>query len=267
MDSSHLLVEVLGQPVHLVVVLVVLGPQLDLGDRLVSEAVAHHERGVPGGIAQVQQPPLGQHDDRAARVAKGPQVDLRLDVDPCRPGALQPGHVDLVVEVADISQDRVVLHRLNVLEHDDVFVAGRGYDDVGVPDGLLDGDHVEALHHGLQRVDRVDLGDGDPRSLALHRLRTALTDVAVAADEDLLTADQRVGAAVDAVDQGVPSAVLVVEFGLGHRVVDVDRREGQIPGRGELVEPQHAGGGLLGDALDRLGYLGPLVLVGLEAGP
>lgn len=80
------------------------------------------------------------------------------------PRALQPGHVDLVVEVADISQDRVVLHRLNVLEHDDVFVAGRGYDDVGVPDGLLDGDHVEALHHGLQRVDRVDLGDGDPRS-------------------------------------------------------------------------------------------------------
>ncbi len=31
------------------------------------------------------------------------------------------------------------------------------------------------------------------------------------------TADQRVGAAVDAVDQGVPSAVLLAHLGLGHR--------------------------------------------------
>ena len=35
--------------------------------------------------------------------------------------------------------------------------------------------------------------------------------------------------------------------------------------RGELVQPQHAGGGLLGDALDGFGDLGPLGLVGLEA--
>ena len=133
------------------------------------------------------------------------------------------------------------------------------------PIAVLDGHDVEALHQRLQRVDRVDLGDADPGALALHRLRAALTDVAVTADQHGLAADQGVGATVDAVDQRVPSAVLVVELGLGHRVVDVDRREGQVTGRRELVEPQHAGGGLLGDALDRLGDLGPLVLVGLQA--
>lgn len=36
------------------------------------------------------------------------------------------------------------------------------------------------------------------------------------------------------------------------------------PHGGELVQAQHARGGLLGDALNRFGDLGPLVLVGLE---
>ena len=62
-----------------------------------------------------------------------------------------------------------------------------------------------------------------------QRLGAALADVAVATDQHLLAADQHVGAAVDAVDQRVPGAVLVVELALGDRVVDVDRRERQSP--------------------------------------
>ena len=52
------------------------------------------------------------------------------------------------------------------VEGDDVLVAGRGDDDVGLADGLLDGRDVEAVHQRLQRVDRVDLGDRDARALA-----------------------------------------------------------------------------------------------------
>ena len=90
----------------------------------------------------------------------------------------------------------------------------------------------------------------DPGALAAQRLGAALADVAVAADDRDLAADQHVGGPVDAVDQRVPAAVLVVELRLGHRVVDVDRREQQRAGRGHLVQPVHAGGGLLGDAAD-----------------
>ena len=179
--------------------------------------------------------------------------------------ALQAGHLDLVVEVTDVAQDRLVLHRLHVLEGDDALVAGGGDDDVRPADGLFDGLDLEAVHQRLQRVDRVDLGDRDAGALRLERLGAALADVAVATDQRGLAADQDVGAAVDAVDQRVAGAVLVVELALGDRVVDVDGRERQLTGGGELVQPQHAGGGLLGDALDRLGDLGPLGLVGLEA--
>src|SRR5690606_10972500 len=63
--------------------------------------------------------------------------------------------------------------------------------------------------------------------------------------------------AVQAVDDGVAAAVLVVELRLGDGVVDVDRREGERAGPGHLVEAVDAGGGLLGDALDAGGGLGP----------
>jgi hypothetical protein len=41
-------------------------------------------------------------------------------------------HLDLVVEVADVADDRLVLHPLHVLERDDVLVARRRDEDVGV---------------------------------------------------------------------------------------------------------------------------------------
>ena len=128
------------------------------------------------------------------------------------------------------------------------------------PMRLFDRLDLEAVHQRLQRVDRVDLGDRDAGALRLERLGAALADVAVATDQRGLAADQDVGAAVDAVDQRVPGAVLVVELALGDRVVDVDGRERQLTGGGELVQPQHTGGGLLGDALTDSAILVHLVL-------
>src|SRR3954447_21312351 len=145
-QPGHLLVEVLGQDVDLLGVLVVLGEQLDLGDRLVRERVRHHEQRVAGGVAEVEQPALGEHDDRVA-VREAPLVHLRLDL-----GALdavelgQPGHVDLVVEVADVADDRLVLHARHLLGGDDVLVARRRDEDVGGLDHVFEAGHLVALH-------------------------------------------------------------------------------------------------------------------------
>ena len=95
-------------------------------------------------------------------------------------------------------------------------------------DDVLERADLVALHRGLQRADRVDLGDDDAGALAAQRLGAALADVAVAADDGDLAGDHHVGRAVDAVDQRVAAAVEVVELGLGDRVVDVDRREQQL---------------------------------------
>src|SRR3954467_12653092 len=209
-QPRHLLVEVLGQDVDALVVLRLLGEQLDLRDRLVREGVRHHERRVAGRVAEVQQPAFGEHDDRVP-VGEAPLVDLRLDL-----GALDPlelaeaGHVDLVVEVADVAHDRLVLHARHVLGGDHVPVAGGGDEDVPRLDDVVQARHLVALHRRLQRADRVDLGDDDPRALAAERLRAALADVAVAEDDGDLAADHHVGRTVDAVDQRAPPALDVV---------------------------------------------------------
>eukprot|EP00951_Prasinocladus_malaysianus_P036621 scaffold387188_cov48-Prasinocladus_malaysianus.AAC.1 len=70
-----------------------------------------------------------------------------------------PGHVDFVVEVADVADDGVVLHLGHVLGHDDVFVAGGGDEDVGVGYALVEGDDLVAVHAGLEGTDGIDLGD------------------------------------------------------------------------------------------------------------
>ena len=101
---------------------------------------------------------------------------------------------------------------LEVLDRDDVEVAGRGDEDVGGLDDRLEALDLVAVHRGLQRADGVDLGDDDAGALAAQRLRGALADVAVAADDGDLAADHHVGGAVEAVDQRVAAAVLVVEL-------------------------------------------------------
>jgi hypothetical protein len=62
-------------------------------------------------------------------------VDLFLDVGPLV--VLQRGDLNFVVEVADVADDRHVLHLAHVLDADDVLVAGGGDEDVGGRDARL----------------------------------------------------------------------------------------------------------------------------------
>src|SRR5579875_2281759 len=141
-QARDLLVELLGErvdPVGPVAAVLVVSEQLDLRERLVGERVRHHEARMPGRVAEVEQPALGEHEDRVA-VREAPLVDLRLDVDSLDPGGRgQSGHVDLVVEMADVADDRLVLHPRHVLGGDDADVAGGGDEDVRPLDVVLDG--------------------------------------------------------------------------------------------------------------------------------
>ena len=95
-------------------VLVLLGrllvPELELGDDLVGERARHDERRVSGGAAEVEQASLSEDDDSVAG-GEDELVNLGLDVDALDSLVLQDSsHVDLVVEVTDVTDDGVVLH-------------------------------------------------------------------------------------------------------------------------------------------------------------
>ena len=266
MKAGHFLIEVLGQGIHVDRVLLGLREQLDLRQHLVGEGVAHHEAGVPGGVSEVEQPPLGQDDDRLA-VVEGPLVHLRLDLLDLHTVDLREArHVDLVVEVADVAEDRLVLHLLHLLGRHDVDAAGGGDYEVCDVEHVVECRDLVAVHRRLQSADRVDLGDDDAGALTAQGLGAPLADVPVAADDSDLPADQDVGGPVDSVDQRVPATVLVVELALGHGVVDVDGGEQQAALAHHLVEAVHTGGGLLRHALDAVGDRRPHLRVLREGG-
>ncbi|RAO56445.1 hypothetical protein LUPAC06_03656 [Micromonospora saelicesensis] len=154
-----------------------------------------------------------------------------------------------------------MLHPRHVLIGDHAEAAGGGHEDVRGLDHVVDGRDLVAVHRRLEGADRIHLGHDDPRTLTTQTLGAALADVAVAEHHGDLPADQHIGGPVDPVDQRMPAAVLVVELALGHRVVHVDRREQQVPCLLHLVQPVHAGRGLLGHPLDPGGDPRPAAVV------
>ena len=157
-QASHHLIEMLGQHVHLLGVLIALGEQLDLSQHLVGEGVAHHKAGVAGGAAQVHQAAFRQQDDLVA-AGQGDVIHLRLDVLPLV--LLEGGDIDLIIEVADVADDGLILHLHQVLVADHLVVAGGGHKDVHLLDHVFKTNHAVALHGRLQRADRVHFGNAD----------------------------------------------------------------------------------------------------------
>jgi WD40 repeat protein len=146
MEGGDLFVEVLGQYVDLVLVLAVVSPQLDLRQHLVGERRTHYKAWVARCTAEIDEAPLGQHDQPLA-IGKDHFVDLRLDL---LPGIVaQRVDLDLAVEMADVADDRAVLHMPHVVDRDYVDVAGRGDKDVALRGGLVHRRDLIALHRRL----------------------------------------------------------------------------------------------------------------------
>src|ERR1051325_9333158 len=221
-QARDFFVELLGQAINRDFVGVLVLPQIHLREDLVGERVRHHEARMTGSATEVHETAFGEHENRVA-VREHVFVVLRLDVDLLDPlRGVQTVHLNLVVEVADVTHDRLVLHLLHVLEGDDVAVAGRGDVNVRGAERALDGVHFKTLHRRLERVDGIDLGDHDASAEAAQRMRRAFADVAVTANASDLPSDHYVGGALDAVGERFAAAVKIVELRLRDRVVHVD---------------------------------------------
>ncbi len=113
---------------------------------------------MPGAAAQVHQPALGQQD-QALAVREDHVVDLRLDVLPLV--LLQVGDIDLVVEVTDVADDRLVAHAVHLRARDDVVIAGCRDHDIDLVAYLVEINDRVSFHRRLQRADRIHFGYPD----------------------------------------------------------------------------------------------------------
>src|SRR5262245_3140656 len=219
------------------------------------------------GAAEVHEAAFGQQNYATAGVLERVAIDsaevARLDVDLLGLAALglcfEPGYVDLNIEVADVADDRVVLHLLNVIGANDVAAAGGGDKEIALRGGFFHRGDFEAFHCGLQGVDRIDLGDEHAGTVAAHAVSTAFAHISVAGDDDDLASDHHVGGPLDTVGERLAAAVEVVEFALGDRVVDVDRRELERAGFEALREAMDAGRRFLGETFNAWDELRELV--------
>src|SRR5208282_690415 len=102
------------------------------------------------GAAEVHQPAFGQQIN-APVTGQVVAVHLRLDVNLLHTGMrVEPIHLNLIVEVADVAHDGLVFHFQNVFQGDDVAIAGGGDVNVRFAERLLDGRDLEPFHRGLQ---------------------------------------------------------------------------------------------------------------------
>lgn len=103
-------------------------------------------------------------------------------------------------EADALADDGVLGHGLEVLATDDVAAASGRDEDVALGGGVLHGRDLEAGHGGLERVDRVDLGDDDARAVRAERLG------ALREEEKEEGAEEEVSARSDEEDEGEQDA-------------------------------------------------------------
>jgi hypothetical protein len=231
--------------------------QSDLSKDLVGEGAGHDEGRVTGGTAEVDQTALSEQNDVLA--VQEVAVNLGLDVLDGLSVGLEPGNVDLNIEVTNVADNGVVAHGLEVTANEDVTATGGGNEDLTDLGGLIHSLDLETLDSGLEGVDGVNLSDDDTGTHGVESLGTALADITVTGDDTDLTGDHDIGSTLDTIDEGLTATVQVVELGLGNTVVNVDGRDLELAILQHAVQVVDTGGGLLGDTeavVEHLGVLG-----------
>lgn len=148
----------------------------------------------------------------------------------------------------------------------DVPVASGSDEDVGTGSSILHGGDLVPGHGGLESVDGVNLGDQNASTIGLKgfgALKTAkdqkakkglstysLTDVTESSDDSDLAREHDICSTLDSVDEGLAASVVVVKFGLGDGVVDVDGGDLEFTVTESLVEVVDASSSLLRDTAD-----------------
>lgn len=175
-------------------------------------------------------------------VLKGKLVNLWLDVHPCDIGTgLEQLSLNLVVEMADIANNGVVLHLAHMLKGNDALVSCGSDVDIDDIKYVFDSDHLVAFHAGLEGADWVHFGNIDTGTAASEGLGASFSHISETADQGLFASDHNISSTVDAVNDRVFTAIDVVEFGFGDRVIDIDAGTQQFTLFLQTVESGHSG--------------------------
>ena len=150
--------------------------------------------------------------------------------------------------MAGVAADGPVLHLQKFGRRNHVLAARGGDEQVAEGGGIGHGHHPEAVHRGLEGLDRIHFRDDDPGAEALGPHGDSLAAEAVARHDDILPRDDEVRRTVDAVPDALARAVAIVEKMLAVGVVHEHHREGEFPCAVHRLQAEDAGRRLLAAA-------------------
>ena len=147
--------------------------------------------------------------------------------------------------MAGVGNDGAVFHHFEVFSRKHVFIACNRAEDIANLRCFVHGHHAEAIHHGFERLCRINFRDDHFRPGAPRAAGQPASAPAVAGNYELRSGQQKVGRANDAVNRRLPGAVTIVEKVLGIGVVHRNNRIPQHAFFGHRPQADHASGRLL----------------------
>jgi len=247
-ETGDLLIQNLRQYVNLsagILAGLAFLPQLELGNTLVSERTGHNERRMSSGASQIQQTTFSEDNDSVS-LLELESVDLWLNLlslDTWE--SHESSHIDLVIEVTNVSNNSIVLHLLHLGSHDNTLVTGGGNEDIYLSDDIIEADNLVTFHASLEGADRIDLRNKNTGTGSLHGLGRTLADITVSGNKNSLTGKHNISGTHDTIRERVSATVHIVELRLGNRVVDIDSREKEGTILSHLYQSVDTSGGLL----------------------
>ena len=180
---------------------------------LVGEGAGHDKAGMPSGTTKVHKTPLGENYDASASLWENPAISLGLDGDAldARVG-LQPLHINLIVEVANVADNGVVLHLLHVINHDNVLVPGGRHKYISLRNNILQSEDREAFHQCLKSTDGVNLGYDDPSTSLLQGSSTALAHITIATHHSDLASNHDISSTHQPIRERVAAPIQIVKL-------------------------------------------------------
>ena len=109
-----------------------------------------------------------------------------------------------------------------------------------------------------ERRDSAHYGTHQRTSISKTLCTHSLSDITKASNDSNLSGKHDIGRTFDTVDERLTASIVVVELGLGDRVVDIDGGNLELTLTERLVEVVNTGRGLLRDTADVLEVLGVL---------
>src|SRR5690606_7840361 len=125
---------------------------------------------------------------------------------------------------------------------DDMNIASGATENMALFCGLCHRQYAEAIHHRLQRAQRVHFGDDDIGAHAACAHGNALAAPPITANDKVLASQKNIGSADDAVDGALACAIAVVKEMLGHGIIHGDYRELERPLGGHGAQANHTSG-------------------------